>query len=82
MGSNLARHINPWLKIKATAFKQGSVTLRAYHIEDEDGNEDIVYEVDNSYTGKKMFSLTRMFAEWIFEGCEEHLILECMGARA
>lgn len=73
MGSNLARPINPWISLKAIHLTQGSVTLRAYQYEDE-----TVYEVKNTYTGKSMLSLTRMFAEWLFEACEKNLI----GARA
>jgi len=82
MGSDLARPVNPWIEIKAVALERGSVTLKAHAIEDRDGEGEIVYEVINSYTGKNMFSLTRTFAEWIFEACEEHLVLDCMGARA
>jgi len=82
MGSNLAKPVNPWIEIKQVAFKPGSVTLRAYGIVDEDGEEDVVYEVINTYTGKSTFSLTRAYAEWIFEACEERLTLDCMEARA
>lgn len=82
MGSNLVRPVNQWIEIKATAFRQGSVTLRAYKLEHEDEEDEVVYEVANSYTGKNIFSLTRAYAEWIYGACEEHLMLECVGARA
>jgi len=82
MGLDPVGHGTPWMDIKSTSFKEGDVTLRAYNIINKNGDDDIVYKVINTYTGKSMFSLTRTLAEWIYDACEENLMLGCMGARA
>jgi len=82
MGLDPVGHGTPWMDIKSTSFKEGDVTLRAYQISDQNGEDEVVYKVINTYTGKSIFSLTRMFAEWVYGACEENLILECMGALA